>query len=182
MKHLIRAVGLVLLAAVALSAQSTIKFGVGANAGLRIPIVQEDQGNGSVFGFKGRLKLLPMLAVEPNISFGKFGEGDVIDGIQPLEGSKVTSYGVDVTLGSGFGGPGFKPYGLLGAAFYNVKRDIASQDVTDLGYAAGLGFEIGVTPVVAVDLRAKLHIVPIDGGGSKKSATLTGGLNYYFGN
>ncbi len=160
-----------------------ITFGVGAAAGLDYPISQEDQAKGTVFGFKGRLKAIPSIALEPNIYFTKFGDPpEHEDFTYDIEGSKVTAYGVDVTLGSSFGGPGVKPYGLFGVGFYKVKRDQTDQDNTDFGWSAGFGIEVGVNPTVGLDVRGKLVVIPTDGGASKKSASIIGGLNYYFGN
>lgn len=159
-----------------------ITFGVGAAVGLDYPIIQEDQARGTVFGFKGRLKAIPSIALEPNIYFTNHGDPDYEDLDLGLEGSKITSYGVDATLGAGFGTVGIKPYGLLGVGFYKVKRDQTLQDETNFGWSAGFGIEVGVNPTVGLDVRGKLVVIPTDGGGSKKSASVIGGLNYYFGN
>ena len=159
-----------------------ITFGVGVAAGLDYPIIQEDQARGTVFGFKGRLKAIPSIALEPNIYFTNHGDPDYEDFDLGLEGSKITAYGVDATLGAGFGAVGVKPYGLFGVGFYKVKRDQTLQDETNFGWSAGFGIEVGVNPTVGLDVRGKLIVIPTDGGGSKKSASVTGGLNYYFGN
>lgn len=166
----------------AVSAQS-IKVGIGFSAGMDVPIGQEDQKSGSIFGFKARLKLLPAIAVEPNLYFTKYGQ-PTPEGIPDydLPGSKITAYGVDVTLGSRIGGAGVKPYGVLGAGRYSVKRDEADQEISKVGWSAGLGVEIGVTSAVGLDVRGKLVVIPWDGGDSKKSAVLTGGITYYLGN
>ncbi|MEW5993210.1 MAG: outer membrane beta-barrel protein [Candidatus Zixiibacteriota bacterium] len=156
------------------------KLGVGASVGLDIPIGQDEQSQGTIFGFRGRVNLIPMITVEPNISFTRYGDPDLEGVTSNLEGSKIMAYGVDVALGMGFGAPGFNPYGLVGAGYYNVKRDQTGQDDTDLGYSAGLGFELGFAVPIAVDVRGKLVVIPIEGA-SKKSATVMGGLHYYFG-
>jgi len=154
-------------------------FGVGAYGGVNIPIVQEDQGSGTVFGLKGKLSLIPGIGLEPNLNFAKFGDA-TLDFGGTREGSKVTSYGVDAVLGAGMGAVGFKMYGILGAGFYSTKRD-NDEDVTKIGWATGLGFEIGVSPTIGIDIRGKLNVISSEGGGTKKSAAVTGGLNYYFG-
>ena len=43
-----------------------------------------------------------------------------------------------------------------------------------------MGFVIGVTPKLSVDVRGKAHFITWDGG-AKKSVALMGGLNYAFG-
>lgn len=157
-------------------------FGVGFSAGTDIPIVQQDQKSGSVFGFKGRIKLIPLISLEPNLNFTKFG-APVIAGLNTtgLEGSKITAVGLDATLGAGMGGPGFKPYLLFGFGSFKTKNDVTKADVSTFGWTTGLGFEIGVGPTLGLGVRGKLAILPQENGGSKKSAALTGGINYYFG-
>lgn len=182
MKKLLMACLLAALVASAAGAQS-IKIGIGFSAGLDVPIGQDDQKSGSIFGFKARLKVLPAIAVEPNLFFTKYGQPSP-EGIPDydLPGSKITAYGVDLTLGSKIGGPGVKPYGLLGVGSYTVKRDEADQKFTKLGWSAGLGVEVGVTSLIGLDVRGKLVVIPYEGGDSKKSAVVTGGITYYLGN
>lgn len=165
------------------SSSQNIKFGIGFAAGMNTPIVQQDQKSGSIFGFKIRAKLLPAIVLEPNLYFAKYGKPTVKDYPDyDLEGSKVTSYGIDAALGAPIGGTGLKFYGVGGVGYYNTKRVQTGQDDTRFGWSAGLGFEIGFTSVIALDLRGKAVVIPGEGGGSKKSASVTGGLNYYFGN
>ncbi len=166
---------LILLAA---SSASAAHFGVGVNAGMNIPVVQDDQGNGSTFGLKAKLALIPGIALEPNINFAKFGDAKFDFGTRV--GSKVNSYGVDACLGSGIGGIGFRFYGLIGAGYYTLKRD-NDDEIKKMGWSAGLGFEIGFAQAVGVEVRGKLNVIPTGGGGSRKAAAVTGGLNYYFG-
>ena len=40
-------------------------IGVGAFGGWSVPVVQEDQGNGSVYGIRAPLSFTPLIAVEP---------------------------------------------------------------------------------------------------------------------
>jgi hypothetical protein len=41
--------------------------------------------------------------------------------------------------------------------------------------------EFGVAPSLGIDVRGKLDVINSEGGGSKKSAAVLGGINYYFG-
>ncbi|KAA3636480.1 MAG: porin family protein [Calditrichaeota bacterium] len=184
MKKFVMAVCILLIAG-SVSAQSgSPQFGLGLNVGMVYPIVQDDQDNGSVIGFKVMYGFSNFIALEPNMSFVKYGDPSISDypGLfDGLEGSKITSYGVDAVLGGSFGAGGINPYGIFGVGFYNSKRDQTDQDVTDFGWAGGFGIEIGFNSQFALDVRGKVNVVPSDGGGSKKSAAASAGLNFYLG-
>lgn len=182
MKQLSIVLGLVLLLAAPLAlAQEGPKLGVGAWAGMSIPIVQDDQESGMVFGFMGRYKLLPFLVVEPGISFTKWGAPDAIEGIDfGIDGSKLTSIGVNATLGGAPGVPGVKPFFVAGVASYKVKNDDTGYDNSKLGWNAGLGLGFGLSPAFDLDFRGLMIVAPQEGG-SKKALSVTGGLNFNFG-
>ncbi len=172
----------ILLFAVAQVAVGQVpRFGVGAFAGVSIPVVQSDQAKGSDFGFRVRLKALSFLVVEPNLEFVKWGKPGVVKGVDlGIDGSKVTSFGLDVTLGGLPGAVGFKPFALAGAASYKVKNDQTGFDESHLGYSVGVGFIIGLMAKIDLDVRSKLVIIPVTGGGSKKAANIAAGLDYNF--
>ena len=158
------------------------KIGVGVFGGLDQPVGLEDQKQGSVFGIRGKLKAFPVITFEPFLSFSKFGDPDYEDFPLGVEGSDVNAYGVDAVLGAPFGAKGFAMFGIVGAGFYNIKNDqIPDADETNLGWSAGLGFGIGFTPMVSLDVRGKLNVIPYEGGGSFKSVSATAGVNYHFG-
>nr|MBN2277567.1 outer membrane beta-barrel protein [candidate division Zixibacteria bacterium] len=158
-------------------AQAT-QLGIGAIGGINIPVAQEDQGSGTIYGFKAKVSVIPGLVLEPNINFAKFGDASFDFGTRP--GSKVTSFGIDALLGAGMGVLGLRMYGIVGAGYYSVARDY-DDDTKKLGWSTGFGFELGISESVGVDLRGKLDIISSEGGGTKKSAAVAGGLNYYFG-
>jgi hypothetical protein len=162
------------------------RLGFGAKAGLNFPIVQEDQKSGSIFGFNLRYQLIPNLVVEPNIMFGSYGTPDPVDGVDlSIDGSSLVSYGVDATLGNAVGKIGFKPYAVAGVGFYKQSNDqtddIFDASGTKLGWSGGFGFGFGISPKFDLDLRGKVIVFSAEGGGTKKSAALTGGVNYYLG-
>ncbi len=163
-----------LLVSAALSAQ-TPRIGFGGFGGLSIPVAQDDQASGSEFGFRARLKL-PVLTVEPNISFTKWGKANPPEGISDMPvGSKVTSFGVDALLGGAPGVPGFKPFFVIGGASYKVKNDDTGFDESKIGFSAGLGVLFGLTPKFDLDVRGKAVVIPIEGS-SKKAVSVTGGF------
>ena len=158
-------------------------IGIGGFGGANIPIVQEDQSTGAAFGLHGKIKLIPALVAEGNLTFSKYGETtkEISSINNTIEGSKVNSYGIDLLLGGGTGGvPGFRPYGVFGAAFYNTSRDF-DESTTRLGWSAGFGFEINPAPKIGLDFRGKVIVIGTEGGGSKKSALVTAGFFYYLG-
>ena len=118
-RTLMLALCLLLLSQVASSQTPGIKLGVGVFGGLNYPLVQNDQASGTVFGFKGRVKLA-IITLEPNVAFAKYGSPDIAGVIDDPEGSKMTSFGLDALLGSPVGGPGL--------AVFVVRGDRVVQD------------------------------------------------------
>jgi opacity protein-like surface antigen len=164
-----------------LSFSQVPKLGVGGYGGMNIPIVQDDQGNGTAFGILARVSVLPFLIAEPNVMFGKWGDPGKIEGVDlGLEGSKIKSYGIDALLGAYPGRLGIKPYFVAGVASYKIENDDTHYEETKLGWSAGLGIGFGVAPSFDLDLRGKLLVAPQEEG-SKKALTITGGLVYYLG-
>ena len=157
-----------------------MKLGVGAFGGFNIPVVQDDQKTGSVFGLRARLRVLPILTAEPNVTFGKWGSPDEIEGIKwEIDGSKINSYGIDAIIGNLHGVQGFKPFGFVGAGIYNVKNDDTDYDESKLGFSGGLGFAVGLSPTLDIDVAGRLVVAPQEDG-SKKAFFITTGLNFYF--
>ena len=170
---------LVLLAATAWGEK--IPAGLGAYGGLDIPIVQDDQEQGMTFGFKGRITLLPPLTFEPNVNFASYGDPDIENVIGDPDGAKVTSFGLDAVIGTPLGGEGPSVFAFAGFGFYTFKIDQLDVDESKLGFSGGLGFELGLSPTFGLEARGRFVVIPTDGGGSRKSAALTAGINYHFG-
>lgn len=177
MRRLFVILGLMFLSVSLVNARAP-KIGIGAFGGLNMPILQEDQGNGSVFGIKAKVKIIPIILLEPNITFGKWGEPDPVDGVVLGAGSKISSFGIDAVLGGTPGAAGIKPFFLVGAGIYNVKNDDTGYDESKLGYSAGLGIGIGVRPKMDIDISGRAIFAPQEGG-AKKAVFITGGLTYY---
>jgi len=175
MKQLLFVFGLILLS-VSLASAQTPKIGIGAFGGMNMPILQDDQDNGSVFGIKAKVKIIPIILLEPNITFGKWG--DATEGGIDFPGSKISSFGINPILGGSPGAAGIKPFFLVGAGIYTVKNDDTGYDQSKLGYSAGLGIGIGVGPTLDIDISGRAIFAPQDGG-AKKAVFITGGLTYY---
>ncbi len=173
-----------LLAATMASAQG-VSLGFGVSGGLNIPVAQDDQGQGTNFGIRGIVRPLNLLSFEANLNFAKYGDPDIdVAGVtNDLEGSSLTSYGVDAVLGGG-PGRGIKPFFLAGIGFFKATRDqteVFEKQDTEFGYSAGLGIGFGLTPYLALDVRGRANIVPVEGSSSRKSVFALVGLNYYLG-
>ena len=173
-------ISILLIAVTSLSAQG-LKFSAGAFGGVSIPVVQDDQGQGTVFGVMGRMNLMSLIVVEPYLSLTKWGAPDPVDGFDlGIDGSKLTTIGVNAMLGGMPGVPGIKPYFLGGIGYYKVKNDDTQFDESKVGYALGLGISLGLVPTIDLDFKARGIIIPIEGG-SKKAINITAGLLYNFG-
>jgi hypothetical protein len=172
---------LAVLVSVAQAVSPEPRIGVGAFAGLNIPVIQKDQKSGTEFGFRARIALLPFLVAEPNFTMVKWGKPDAVDGVVlGINGSKVTSFGLDATLGFAPGTKGFKPFGIIGIGSYKVKNDDTKYDQSNIGFCGGIGFGLGVAPKIDIDVRGKAVVIPQTDGGSKKGLSLTAGLGYSF--
>jgi len=158
-----------------------IQAGAGVFGGLAIPVVQDDQASGSVFGFKGSVKMLSIFTLEPNVMFTKYGDPDIDNIIDDPSGAKITGFGLDVLLGSSLGAPGVSPFFFAGIGTYKTKNDDLQVDHSDAGLSAGLGLEIGLGPSLGIEGRGRFLMIGTEGGASKKSIMATAGVNYYFG-
>ncbi len=161
-----------------LSWSEQIRLGAGVTGGLELPIAQFDQSKGSTFEVKARVGIFPGVIFEPNLTFSKYGDPPTHEEFVPdIDGNKITSYGLDAVLGGSWGSYGVHPYFVFGAGFYNTTQDQIGLDNTDFGWSAGVGIELGVSPQLSLDVRGKAVVIPTDGGGSKKSGMITGGIN-----
>ena len=149
-------------------------IGGGFFAGVAVPVVQEDQDNGSVWGLRAPVKLVPLLAVEPYFSSATLGDKTVTVGgfSATREGSDVTSFGVNAMLT--MGGPvRFYPFVGLGTAKY--KRTGQNESFT--AYNLGLGLGFGLIPKVDLDLRGEFQAAANEGV-SRKVVNITLGASY----
>jgi len=161
-----------------------ISFGAGAFGGMDFPLLQDDNTSGAIYGVRGILKLEMPITLEPFIYFGSYGAAEFPEFTNDLDGAGITAYGVDATLFK-IKGKGVGPYFLVGAGFYDIADDAVQNAYesqgTRIGYSAGAGLAIGLTPYLMIDVRGRANIVTQDGGGSRKSAGATAGLSYFFG-
>jgi hypothetical protein len=157
-----------------------IRLGVGAFGGWNIPIAQEDQSTGTVFGAMARIRFMSIFVAEPNVTFGKWGNPNPVRGIDlDIEGSKINSYGINAVIGNLPGVVGLKPFGFVGGSIYKITNDDTGYDESKLGYSAGVGIAYGLAPMFDINARFTAAVAPQEKG-TKKTGYVTGGLTYYF--
>jgi hypothetical protein len=151
-----------------------VSVGAGAFGGMSFPLVQDDTGQGTVFGARIPVNVAPLLTVEPYYS--STSGGDAEEDFGTRTGLDVTGYGVNALLTFGTGAKLF-PFAGLGSQ--TVKRS-GQSDITKTAYNFGLGLSFGV-PVtgLSLDVRGELNAM-VDGDTSRKWANATVGLNYAF--
>jgi Outer membrane protein beta-barrel domain len=160
--------------ALAASTARAASIGAGLFGGMSVPVLQEDQDNGSLMGVRFPVKLVPLFAVEPFYAKTTLGDKtiDVAGFSVTREGSEVTSYGLNAMLT--LGGPvSFYPYAGIGQAKF--KR--TAQDESFTSYHMGLGIGVSVVPKLTFDLRGELQAA-VDGKASRKMANVTLGASY----
>ena len=170
-KRLVFAFAMLALCASSASAGS---IGVGVFGGASVPVLQDDQDQGNLYGVRAPVKLVPLITVEPFYSSSALGDKTIdLSGFSVTrEGSDVTSYGVNALLT--LGGPvTFYPFAGLGQAKF--KR--AAQDESFTSYSMGLGLGIKPVPKFSLDLRGELQAA-VDGSLSRKLLNVTLGATY----
>lgn len=146
----------------------------GVFGGASIPVLQDDQANGSIFGLRAQARLVPLFAVEPFFSSSALGDKTIdLNGFSVTrEGSDVTTFGMNAMLT--LGGPmSFYPYVGIGSTKF--KR--TAQDETFTSYHMGLGLGLSPVPKFNVDLRGELQAA-VDGDVSRKMFNVTLGASY----
>lgn len=162
------------------SAGSNLSIGV--YGGQNIPLLQDDAGSGNVWGVRGGYAL-SIVTLQPYASFSSLGDYNVTSvlGTSTFAGGDLTMYGLDATLGGA--GAGFGVYLLGGIGSYKLSFDgDFPLEETAIGYAGGLGLRLAMTgSPLSIDARAKVAILPLDGGGSRTYFLPTVGISYSFG-
>jgi len=171
-----RATILVLFALVLLPcAAGAASVGVGAFGGMSLPILQDDTGQGTVFGLRAPVAVIPLVTVEPYFAKTSGGDKD-----QDIAGTTITRSGLDVT---GFGanvlltfGGKIQMYPFAGIGSYKLSRT-GSEDLTNTAYTFGLGRGISPMPKLSIHVRGELAAA-VDGDVSRKWANATVGVSY----
>ncbi len=172
MKRLL-VLSLALLATMAGTA-SAGSIGVGAFAGVSVPVLQDDVGQGTMFGLRAPVKLVPLVTVEPYFASSSLGDKDeTVAGLTyTREGFDETAFGLNAMLT--FGGPvQFYPFAGLG----QTKLERTGSDLSLTTYNAGLGLGISPAPKISIHIRGELQMA-VDGDTSRKFGNVTVGASY----
>jgi len=171
-----RACCVIALLALALTAgvAGAASIGVGAFGGVSVPVVQDDNGQGSLFGVRVPVSVVPLITVEPYFAKGSGGDKD--QGGFTRSGIDLTAFGANVMLT--FGGA-LKLYPYAGIGSHKLER--TGLDATTTGYNFGLG--LGFSPPIAklaVHVRGELNSVleENDSDSARKWANVTVGVAY----
>jgi hypothetical protein len=150
-------------------------IGIGAFGGVNIPIVQDNNGQGSIFGVRVPVSLVPMLTVEPYYASSQLGDKEqTFAGLNyTREGGDETAFGVNAMFTFG---TGFQMYPFVGLASYKIEQT-GTEDVSDVGYNFGLGFGFSPVPKLALHVRGELDMIAT-GDTSRKFAGVTVGAAY----
>ncbi len=150
-------------------------IGVGAFAGLSYPVLQSDVAQGSMYGIRVPIKLVPLVAVEPYYSSSALGdaEEDVLGLTYTREGFDGTAFGANVMLT--MGGPiQFYPFAGIGQT--KLKRT-GTEELSLTTYNFGLGLGISPAPKFTIHIRGELAAA-VDGEASRKFGNGSVGLSY----
>ena len=171
---------LVILALLALTLLPCVagakSIGVGAFGGASVPILQDDNGRGTLFGIRVPVQLVPLITVEPLFAKTSGGNKDqAVSGLGTISrsGMDVSTFGANVLLT--FGGK-FQLYPFLGIGSFKQTRS-GSADLTKSGYNFGLGLGLSPAPKISIHVRGELDSA-IDGDTARKWANVTAGVSY----
>lgn len=155
------------------------KLGIGVFAGKNIPIAQDDAGSGSQWGIRGQIQAVPMIRIEPFVSFIKNGEYTLAS--FQFGGGKINAFGVEGILGTPMGGPGLGVGLVAGIGQYKYKPEVG-EELTNTGYTVGVDLGVGLTAVpVRFGARGTALVITTDGGGSRKHLLFSLGATYSIG-
>lgn len=156
-----------------------VSVGAELFGGLSLPVLQPTSDQGTEFGVRLPVKLIPMISAEPFYVRSNLGDKtETLGGLTYVrDGGKFTGYGLNLKLG-GVSVPGIGFFPFMGVGSYKFERTDAA-DGTDVGYDFGLGLQLSPAPKFAISLRGEMDAL-VTGGTSRKFADVTLGVSYNF--
>jgi len=143
----------VLVLALTAGPASAVTIGGGAFGGLSIPIVQDDNGQGSVYGIRAPVGIVPLITVEPYASWTTGGDKDQTVGTLNLtrSGIDLSSYGINALFTFG---TGFQLFPFVGIGSTSSERDGLDQTSIQYNFGLGIGFSPFAIPLM-IDVRGE---------------------------
>jgi hypothetical protein len=165
-----------LVLALSAGVASAADIGAGVFGGVSIPVVNDLSKQGSQFGLRIPVNLLPLLTVEPFFASSSLGDAEETFGSisYTRDGGDVRGFGVNALFT--FGAPMFKFFPFVGLGSYKLERN-GAEDISDVGYNFGLGLGFSPIPKIGVNVRGELNMIPTDET-SQKFANITVGASY----
>lgn len=170
----------------ALAAPAWAGVAIGAYGGYNFTIIQDDSDHGALFGLKAKIDGIPVVVLEPSITFISVGDKENEDdevGAFTQSGGSIQAFALNANLGGSYKTePGVGFYGTGGIGMYSLSPDAPYlEDESRFGFNAGAGFVYKASPKFDIDVSARLHVITLDGGGSRKSVGIYAGADFYFG-
>ena len=162
------------LACVSVAPARAGNIGLGAFAGTTYPVLQANVGNGTLYGVRAPVSVVPFLTVEPYWASTRLGDKvQTFAGLSnTFKGFDETTYGASLLLATG--GP-LSFYPLAGIGKTTIKLGSANQSYTT--YNVGFGLGVSAVPKLAFHLRGELQGV-MYGKSAHKFGSVTAGVSY----
>jgi hypothetical protein len=162
-------------------------LGVELFGGFDMPLVQEDVGNGAMYGVSVRGHLVSILHAQ--LVFRGSSQGDKTETVTPigaasvketLAGGSLTGFGLNLLL-AGKNPARIWPYGFIGVSTNNFapgKRD--KETLWGTSWGGGLAVNL-YRNLIYADANASLLVMPIENNSaSRKNCQIDVGLMYMF--
>ena len=151
---------------------SAERFAIGGYGGYQWPIAQSDADPGGMFGVKGKIRLTPMLDLEPNINWLLNGDTTTDSGAT-IKAPEVMSYQLNGILN--FGGR----FGLTGGLGWASLDLPTTGSNNHFAWNFGLALEIPLQRV-AIDISPRVLVIHHADGATRKHGYVQAGLNFWF--
>jgi len=155
-----------------------VSIGGAVFGGSSIPIAQDDNGSGSMFGVRVPVNFVPLITVEPywaqtNGGSSSYSAGGVS---YTRDGIDNTSLGANVLFEFG---TGVRMFPFAGIGTNKLSRAGLNQSETGYDFGLGFGFNLPLAGL-GVDARGALNVVtdPASSDASRKWGEITVGVSY----